>query len=156
MLDIKIFKAIKDDIPDIYIIEKMCFSCPWSYDLIFKDVVENALSDYFIAKNQKGEVVGFSGMYYIIDEANIINIAVEPKYRNKGVGGMLVSHMIKNAINKRCTGITLEVRVSNEAAINIYAKFGFEIEGIRKSYYSDNNEDAYIMWLHFDEINRFK
>jgi len=93
-----------------------------------------------------GLVVGFAGMWIILDEAHITNIAVHPEYRGFGIGTMLMESLISICKIENVIGITLEVRVSNQRAINLYKKFGFVEEGIRKAYYEDNKEDALIMW----------
>ncbi len=148
-MQIVIDEANKKDIEQIYQIEKSSFADPWSMDLFYKDIVENEISKYFVAKNDQGQVVGFAGMYTVLDESHITNVAVKPECRKCGIGSMLVEKLIEEAKERNCFGLTLEVRVSNEAATNTYLKFGFEIAGIRAKYYQNNNEDAYIMWLYF-------
>jgi ribosomal-protein-alanine N-acetyltransferase len=91
-------------------------------------------------------VVGYGGMWFIIDEAHVTNIAVHPDYRQRKIGEMIVQEMIKTAKENGINGMTLEVRVSNTAAINLYKKLGFVDYGIRKGYYADTGEDALIMW----------
>jgi len=149
-LDVMIYKAKKEDVSAIHDIEKKCFSNPWTFNMLYSDIVNNVITEYFVARDKCGNTVGFSGMYMVVSEAHITNIAVLSEKRNKGIACRLVSAMIKQAERAKCEGVTLEVRVSNEAAINLYQKFGFKIEGIRKAYYTDNGEDAYIMWLNFD------
>ncbi len=145
----RVLRAYADDAADIARIEQACFKTPWSFEAIYDDVAGKANTAYFVAKDNDGKTVGFGGMYAMVSEAHITNIAVLPGYRQKGIGGMLLSAMLKHAEQLRCEGATLEVRISNTAAIRMYERFGFQIEGQRKAYYADNRENAYIMWLWF-------
>lgn len=93
-----------------------------------------------------GRIVGFTGMWHMFDEAHITTIGVEPEERGKGLGELLLVALIDEAIRRGAAWLTLEVRVSNAAAQALYQKYGFTVHGTRKRYYSDNNEDAYVMW----------
>jgi ribosomal-protein-alanine N-acetyltransferase len=91
-------------------------------------------------------IVGFAGMWLAFDEAHITTIGVDPPYRGRGLGEVLFLAMVDEAIARGANWLTLEVRVSNAAAQALYRKYGFTVHGTRKRYYSDNNEDAHIMW----------
>jgi ribosomal-protein-alanine N-acetyltransferase len=91
-------------------------------------------------------IIGFAGMWNLYDEAHVTTIGVIPEYRGRGLGELLFLAMIEEAIRRRVTWVTLEVRVSNASAQALYAKYGFSVQGRRARYYSDNNEDAFIMW----------
>ncbi len=91
-------------------------------------------------------ILGFAGMWILYDEAHITTIGVDPTYRGRGLGEMLLVDLIAEALRRGATWLTLEVRVSNEPAQALYRKYGFSVQGTRRRYYSDNNEDAYIMW----------
>ena len=91
-------------------------------------------------------IIGFAGMWNLYDEAHVTTIGVVPKYRGRGLGEVLFVAMIDEAIRRKVTWMTLEVRVSNTSAQSLYRKYGFTIQGRRARYYSDNNEDAFIMW----------
>ena len=136
-----------DHIDDIMLVEKLCFTIPWSKNAFIQELKNNKFSKY-ISAIVDNRVVGYAGMWIIFDEGHITNIAVHPEYRKTGIGTMLLGKLIeiskKNAIEK----LTLEVRESNMAAKTLYTKYGFKAEGIRKSYYADNGEDAIIMWKH--------
>ncbi|MHB9090322.1 MAG: ribosomal protein S18-alanine N-acetyltransferase [Chloroflexota bacterium] len=93
-----------------------------------------------------GELIGYAGMWLMVDEAHITTIAVRPEYRGKGFGELLMIGMFERAMEVGARWVTLEVRVSNNVAQNLYRKYTFHAEGLRKGYYSDNNEDAVIMW----------
>jgi len=122
----------------------LSFPITWSKDSFEKELT-NKYARYMVAVKD-GLVVGFAGMWIILDEAHITNIAVHPEYRGFGIGTMLMESLISICKIENVIGITLEVRVSNQRAINLYKKFGFVEEGIRKAYYEDNKEDALIMW----------
>ena len=100
---------------------------------------------YIVAK-ENGEIVGFAGIWYSVDDAHITNIVVRKSYRNKGIGSLLLEKLIELAKTK--TSLTLEVNTKNEIAQKLYLKYGFKNLGIRKKYY-DGIEDAYIMTLYF-------
>ena len=94
-----------------------------------------------------GKPVGYGGMWMILDEAHITNICAHPEYRRMGIASAVLEWLIRTAGQKGADRITLEVRVSNVAAMHLYENFGFHVCGKRNSYYSDNGEDAYILWL---------
>ena len=130
----------------VYELSKACFSVPWSLDSISYEI-ENPLAKYVIAQDlSTNEVVGFAGVWIVAGEGDITNIAIHPTYRKQGIASQLLSKLLEICKDNNCNDITLEVRVSNTPAQNLYTKFGFVNEGIRKKYYSDNGEDAIIMW----------
>jgi [ribosomal protein S18]-alanine N-acetyltransferase len=93
-------------------------------------------------------LIGFAGMWLAFDEAHITTIGVDPEYRGRGLGELLLLGMVDAALARGAKWLTLEVRISNAAAQTLYRKYGFSVRGSRKRYYSDNNEDALIMWSH--------
>ena len=92
------------------------------------------------------EIVGFVGLWMVLDEGHITTICIAQRFRGRGLGEVLLSHIMGEAQALGARRVTLEVRVTNDVAQALYKKYGFTIEGIRRRYYSDNNEDAYIMW----------
>lgn len=106
----------------------------------------------FLSRRRRGNeapsdpIVGFSGMWILYDEAHVTTIGVLPEYRGLGLGELLLSHLFDEARRRRAEWLTLEVRVSNSPAQALYEKYGFTRQGLRRRYYSDNGEDAYIMW----------
>jgi ribosomal-protein-alanine N-acetyltransferase len=94
---------------------------------------------------RRGRIVGYAGMWLMIDEAHVTTIAVRNEVRGRGLGELLLLTLLEAAAEMGIHHVTLEVRVSNETAQNLYRKYGFKQEGLRTRYYSDNNEDAYIM-----------
>ena len=133
------------DIEDILVVEKLSFSIPWSRDSFEKEIVDNNLAIYLVAKvNEKA--VGYIGMWKVLNEGHITNVAVHPEFRHQGIGDQLVSELLSLCEKENIDFVTLEVRKSNQNAIKLYEKHGFVAEGIRKAYYQDNKEDAIIMW----------
>lgn len=146
-LNYKIRQANKKDIEQMALVDKMCFSVPWTKEDFIKELTENSIALYMVAEAD-GELLGYAGVWTVVDEGHIMNIAVHPEHRENGIGKRLVDAMLREARARAGTKkFTLEVRVSNEPAIKLYESFGFKELGRRKGYYSDNKEDAAIMWL---------
>jgi len=133
-----------EHIDEVYNIFINSLKVKWSME-DFKKELENRLARYFVAI-QNDKVVGFGGMWVIIDEAHITNVAVHPDLRRSGIGNNLLKCMYKFCADHDIIGITLEVRENNLAAQNFYKNLGFSVEGRRKRYYQDTGEDAIIMW----------
>ena len=145
--DVVITETALEHVDDIVIIEKLSFTTPWSKNAFIHEIKDNKFAIY-ISALVNNKVVGYAGMWQIFDEGHITNIAVHPEFRENGIGSRLLKKLIEISREKGIKKITLEVRKSNTAAKNLYYKYGFKEEGIRKSYYSDNGEDAIIMWKH--------
>jgi len=143
MIEVVPFK--EEYLDDIYEIELNSFSIPWSKQDLGRDALENNLSLYFVAL-QDNKPVGYAGMWHVVTEGHITNIAVNPEYRKMGIGQMLMDKIESIAREKYMIGITLEVRMNNTAAQRLYTKNGYIVEGLRKNYYADTKEDALIMW----------
>lgn len=143
---IEIVKFEEKHIDEVVAIEESCFTVPWS-KTSFLSELKNENAYYYVALID-GKVVGYGGFWYIINEGHITNIAVDEKYRGQKVATKIIDAMIEESSELFIIGLTLEVRVSNEAAIKFYKGKGFEEEGLRKNYY-ENSEDALIMWLNF-------
>lgn len=144
MINVEIIEFTGKYIDDVTEISKLNFKIPWSRDSIEKEL-KNPFSKYVLAKVDN-KIIGFGGMWLIVDEGHITNIAVNTNFRGLGIGSAILSSLV--SICKECNGVamTLEVRSSNAAAQALYSKFEFKNEGVRKKYYSDNGEDAIIMW----------
>lgn len=139
-----------EDLDEIMILEKTCFSAPWTREAFEKELTTNTLAHYLVIV-EEGKVAGYGGVWYIMDEGHITNIAVAPDFRRRGLGMKLVNEMINQAGQHQIAHMTLEVRVSNTSAIGLYERLGFKTAGIRPKYYTDNQEDARIMWLDLKE-----
>lgn len=143
MCDILICECKVNDISDMVKIEKECFSEPWSekgFQSAFKDGIS-----YFVCAEANKILVGYAGMYNVLDEGYVYNLAVSEKFRGNKIGGKLVENLLNYSKNKNLRFLSLEVRKSNHAAINLYQKTGFEIIGTRKNFYNLPKEDGIIM-----------
>lgn len=147
MAEVIIRQAVPDDAGSIYEIENLCFPDPWSMDALTFELESNPRAFYVVAELD-GEVVGYAGLWIIGDEGHITNVAVKPGFRNRKIGKGIIGVMIDFTSDEGIAHHTLEVSKSNIPAINLYEKFGFRIEGVRKNYYQNNGEDALIMWRH--------
>ena len=146
MNDIVIRSMQLEDLDQVEEIEEKSFTSTWSKNLYKKELEENDFAYYFVI--EKGHhLIGFSGIWLVLDEVQITNIAIDPAYRGQGYGTLLFKHMVKYSIGKGAVNLSLEVRKSNKQAQNLYQKFGLQKAGIRKNYYTDNNEDAIVMWV---------
>ncbi|MCL2703773.1 MAG: ribosomal protein S18-alanine N-acetyltransferase [Defluviitaleaceae bacterium] len=128
----------------VYAVEKVSFAVPWSLQMLADDLAKPE-SVYYVAL-EDGEVVGYGGIWHVINEGHITNIAVAPHKRRRGIGAALLEKIISSAVMLEMVGIQLEVRVGNYDAQRLYMKNGFILERIRKNYYSDTGEDALVLW----------
>jgi [ribosomal protein S18]-alanine N-acetyltransferase len=133
------------DVETIVRIERESFTSPWSEEAFRTELTQNHFAKYMVMEIE-GEIAGYGGMWLIVDEAHVTNIAVREQFRGQGYGEKLLREMMKTASWLGALRMTLEVRVSNEVAQSLYRKLGFGPSGIRPGYYSDNREDALIMW----------
>lgn len=136
----------EEDLDVVAEIEKASFPTPWSRELYREELTENNFAHYYVIENDQG-VVGFIGAWIIFDEIQVTNFAVLPSERTQGYGHMLFQYLINKALLKGGRLMSLEVRESNIAAQKLYQSFGLKKAGIRKRYYTDNNEDAIVMWV---------
>jgi len=134
-----------EDIPRVVEIERESFHTPWPRDAYTHELTENRLAAYLVARTD-GDIVGYAGMWVILDEAHITTIAVDPAFRGQHIGERLLVGLIDAALGRGARWMTLEVRKSNATAQTLYKKYGFREIGARKGYYSDNREDAIVMW----------
>ena len=134
---------------DVLKVEEECFHIPWTRRDFEREIKENNMAIYKVALVD-GRVAGYAGMWHVVTEGQITNVAVSPEFRRMGVGEGLMREMIREAEELSMIGITLEVKISNAPAQKLYTKFGFKPEGFRKNYYKDTNEDAVIMWKYFE------
>ncbi|MGG1291829.1 ribosomal protein S18-alanine N-acetyltransferase [Bacillus smithii] len=135
-----------EDIDEVMEVEHSSFTLPWTKESFYYELEQNHFAHYLVVVvNDK--VAGYCGSWIILDEAHVTNIAVLPQYRGRGFGEALLRKMMELARGLGAKTMTLEVRVSNMPAQSLYKKLGFQKGGIRKGYYTDNQEDALIMWV---------
>lgn len=140
----KILPMTGEHIEGVCAVENASFAHPWP-KAAFESELENENAFYFTALADNGEVAGYGGFWCVCGEGQITNIAVSPEYRRRHIGNAILENIISLAEEMEAEFITLEVRVSNIAAQALYKKFGFETVGVRKRYYQDNGEDAFLM-----------
>jgi len=133
------------DIEQVSRIERRSFASPWNTQAYVTEIANP--SACYLAATIGEKLVGYTGMWVIMDEAHITTLAVDPDHRGQRIGELLLSDLLARAQKRGATRATLEVRAGNEAAQRLYAKYGFQEVHVRKGYYSDNNEDARVMWI---------
>ena len=132
------------DLPIVHEIERASFTTPWPAHAYRTEIESNRLAHYRVIR-VGGRVIGYAGIWVMVDEAHVTTFAVDPAWRRRGVGERLLLAVLDLAIERGAREATLEVRLSNLAARRLYEKYGFRPVGIRARYYSDDNEDALIM-----------
>jgi ribosomal-protein-alanine N-acetyltransferase len=165
-----------EDVPEVSHVERRCFTNPWPESAYRRELKNPAANYYIVLRVHEPQaeprpedresngrrfflplirraepkspdpIVGFAGMWLLYDEAHVTTIAVAPEHRGRGLGELLLIALFEEAINRGAEWLTLEVRVTNTPAQTLYEKYGFTRQGLRRRYYSDNGEDAYIMW----------
>ncbi len=153
-----------DDVPEVMTIERQSFTLPWSDYTYQHEILENNHSHYYVARYTNGQaagranwlkrlfqrsrqspVIGYGGFWLVVDEAHISTIASGESWRGRGIGELMLLAMVERSIELGAVMVTLEVRVSNTVAQNLYHKYGFQVVGRRPRYYRDNDEDADLM-----------
>jgi ribosomal-protein-alanine N-acetyltransferase len=134
-----------EDIPAVQVVENASFPLPWPANAFRHELTQNKNAHYIVAR--EGEhIVGYAGLWLSLDEAHITTFAVLPEHRRRKIGERMLLAIFERAERLGAEWLTLEVRASNLPAQRLYEKYGFRPAGIRRRYYSDNNEDAIIMW----------
>lgn len=146
MVDVRILPMTLEDVESVVEIEESSFPVPWSKNSFIYELLENERAVYLVAKDVMERVLGYVGLWVVFEEGHITNLAVHPLYRRQGVARALLEGLIEAVRPLGVQHLTLEVRASNRPAQQLYEKMGFVQVGIRRKYYLDNNEDAFIMW----------
>ena len=133
----------KDHVSQIAQLEAQCFSDPWSEKSVASEL-ENPLSLWLVAE-ENGQVFGYVGSQTVLDESDMMNVAVDPRFRRQGIARALIETLIAELAKMGSRCLRLEVRVSNENARALYARMGFQQLGLRKNYYHNPKEDALIL-----------
>jgi ribosomal-protein-alanine N-acetyltransferase len=141
------------DLDGVMEIEGQSFPTPWSRRAFWSELTQNIYAHYIVVRID-GVLVGYGGMWVILDEAHVTNVAVHPEYRRLGIGRRIMNELMDRARSRGAARMTLEVRRSNTGAQKLYEELGFVAKGIRKGYYADLKEDAIIMWK--DDLGRQK
>lgn len=140
-----VIKMSIEHLDDVMTVENASFRIPWSREAFTEEINHNPAARYYVVEVNK-HIVGYAGLWKVLDEGHITNIAVHPEFRGQGIGSLLLEALLYLAKQEEIVSMTLEVRKSNLVAQGLYTKYGFSKEGIRKAYYADNKEDAVIMW----------
>ncbi|MDP4164307.1 MAG: ribosomal protein S18-alanine N-acetyltransferase [Bacillota bacterium] len=136
----------EQDIDQIVEIEHISFATPWSKEAFYNELYQNQFALYIVLEEQE-KIIGYCGVWVVVDEAHVTNVAVLPEYRGRKLGEALMIKLMEVARQRGAKTMTLEVRVSNHVAQSLYRKMGFQNGGIRKNYYTDNQEDGLVMWV---------
>lgn len=148
MTTVELRHLVLDDLDAIDVIERRAYPTPWSRSM-FAGELSKATSvclGAFEAGGEAGELVGYLIVSRYVDAWHVMNVAVDPDHRGRGIATMLLERLFELTTDDARRGYTLEVRVSNATAIGIYERLGFVARGLRRGYYTDNREDALIMW----------
>lgn len=142
---IRIEKMQLQDVEQVADLDIRCFQTPWSVSAYITEL--HNPSAYYIVVRAGEKIVGYAGMWIIMDESHITTIGVDPNFQGKKIGERMLLDIINESISRGAHRATLEVRKNNHAARNLYEKYGFRIVGIRAEYYTNDNEDALVMWV---------
>ena len=147
MVDAYVYRYMRDeDIDQVLEVEHTSFTTPWSREAFYNEIHKNKFAVYIVLE-EDNKIIGYCGTWVVVDEAHVTNVAILPGYRGKKLGEALMNKLMSVSREMGARTMTLEVRVTNHVAQSLYRKLGFQNGGIRKNYYSDNQEDALIMWV---------
>ncbi|MGG5254745.1 ribosomal protein S18-alanine N-acetyltransferase [Neobacillus sp. SM06] len=136
----------EEDIDQVVEIEQASFTTPWSREAFYNEMHHNKFAVYIVIEQHK-RLIGYCGVWIVADEAHVTNVAILPEHRGKKLGETLMRNLMNLARDRGAKTMTLEVRVSNFIAQSLYRKLGFKDGAIRRNYYTDNQEDALVMWV---------
>src|SRR5438477_10972583 len=145
ILEVEVTPMRRRHIPAVLRIEGRVYPRPWSAGLFLSELAQKASRAYFVAWHD-GKVVGYGGVMILGDEGHVTNVAVDPDYHRNRVGTRLLLRLVDESRARGVRSMTLEVRRANSGAQTMYRKFGFQTVGVRRGYYVETGEDAYIMW----------
>lgn len=133
------------DIPDVLRVEALCFSTPWPRNAFHNELTENRLAHYFVGRDGE-QLVAYGGLWVILEDAHITTVAVHPSFQGRRFGERVLVRLLDESVDRGASWVTLEVRESNVIAQSLYKKYGFTVVNTRRGYYSDNDENALVMW----------
>ncbi len=146
MSEITIRKMEIADVDQVMEVERVSFTTPWTTVIFYQEIVDNQYAYYYVIE-WNGRIVGYVGTWVVLEDAQVTNIAIMPELRGNKLGEKLFQYMLLQIKLIGATRLSLEVRESNIPAQKLYRKFGLVPGGIRKNYYTDNQEDAIVMWV---------
>lgn len=133
------------DAQSMAVLDALCFTIPWTEEMFCQELSVHNQAHYLVLEQEKAGVIGYGGYWQVLDEAQIMNIAVHPLWRGHGLATVLLTTLIDLARKSDLKWMSLEVREGNEPARRLYSRLGFEQVGLRRGYYADNGENAIIM-----------
>jgi [ribosomal protein S18]-alanine N-acetyltransferase len=142
------------EIDAILAIEEASFTNPWTREMYLAELQNEGVSFFYLARDPERQTIGFCSVWRVLDELHINNLAVLPAYRRAGIGFALLTHALDEGARMGARRATLEVRRSNDAARQLYERFGFSVVGVRHGYYSNPVEDALVLWR--EELEQFR
>ena len=134
------------DIDQVMVVDSASFPTPWPREIFDQEIRKNDFAYYYVLE-QDGHIIGYAGTWMVLGDAQVTNIALLPEMRGKKLGEKLFKYVLTQAVALGMQRLSLEVRVSNQIAQRMYRKFGLVPGGVRKNYYTDNGEDAIVMWV---------
>jgi [ribosomal protein S18]-alanine N-acetyltransferase len=150
-----VYPMTPDDVPEVLAVEKDAFTSAWPPTAFEREITQNQMARYVVLR-EDGRLVGFAGLWLMVDQAHVVTVAVTPDAQRRGYGRLLVYGLLQLAQREGMASATLEVRESNQAARGLYRGYGFHEVGVRKRYYTDNHEDAVIMTTEEFESEAFQ
>ena len=145
-MNVQLRKLELHDLDAIERIERESYPTPWSRSMFASELAKPSSLSLGAFDAERGDLVGYLIISRYVDAWHVMNVAVTPRFRRRGIARLLLDRLFEVTATDERRGYTLEVRVSNEGAIELYGKLGFKPRGVRRGYYTDNREDALIMW----------
>lgn len=146
LIDLTFERMRLEDLKEVAFIEKNCYGLAWTVGM-FEREISFPISHFFVTRGSScPEILGYGGFWKILEEAHLINLTIRPERQRQGFGRRLLRFFLEEARRLGLTRATLEVRPSNTAAVRLYESEGFIGAAVRRGYYSDNGEDALVMW----------
>ena len=146
-LDVRLVAMRRRHLRSVLRIEAKVYPVPWSMSLFLSELALRSTRAYYVAFVGR-QVVGYAGLMMTLDDGHVTTIAVDPEWHRRSIGTRLLLALAREAVERNATALTLEVRLSNRAAQELYRRFGFIPVGVRKGYYADTGEDALVMWAY--------
>ena len=149
-MHVRIVPMTGDHLDEVAELERICFTTPWSRNMLVEEL-QNDCAAFLVALDDEDHAAGYAGLLVVLDEGYITNVAVRPECRRNGIAQKLLQVFLDFAQAHKLAFLTLEVRASNQAAMGLYEKYGFQRAGLRPGYYQHPKEDAVIMTRYFNE-----
>ena len=146
-LEVHVIPMRRRHLRSVLRIEAQAYPRPWSHSLFVSELALRSTRAYFVAKAGR-DVVGYAGLMMSMTDGHVTTIAVDPGWRRHAIGTRLLLALAREGVERGATALTLEVRLSNHGAQEMYKRFGFTAVGVRKGYYADTGEDALVMWAY--------